>query len=136
MSFHLLLTAYVKDKVIDLLRKSVLTNDYYTDQILSILYPKCLYIVLYTTRPDAMKHYLTENGFTTETINNPNTITMVYRDIVSIRVTTDQGIYSAEKTRSYKIASINFSHVVKQMLKNGYKLPQMYTDLEILAAYK
>lgn len=143
MSFHTKLLAYTKEEVIRLLRASSLTNEhhYHIDQVLLVLYPNTINIFLYTTKPDTMKQYLTENGFEPKTSKNLNSITMVYKDIINIKVMADREEYDIEKIRNYKISSITFSHVIKQMVRDGYDLPQydlpqLYTDLEKLATYK
>lgn len=136
MSFHSLIVAHVKEEVERLLRKSNLISEYHADQVLLTLYPNCLYIFLFTAAPDTMKQYLIENGFQPEISNNPNNITMIYKDIVSIKVMADRLEYDVEKIRDFKIRSITLKHVIKQMAKNGYKLSQLYTDLEKLATFK
>lgn len=136
MSFHSLITEHVKEEVTQLLRNSSRTREYYIDQVLSTLYPDCMYIVLYTSKSDVMKQYLAENRFVAEISNNPNNTIMVYKDIVNIKIMTDHGEYDIEKIRNFKINSITLKHVIKQMAKDGYKLQQMYADLEELATFK
>jgi hypothetical protein len=136
MSFHSLITEHIKEEVTLLLKNSSRTSEYYIDRVLRTLSPDCLYIALYTASFDVMKQYLIDNGFQPEISNNPNNITMVYKDIVNIKIMTNHEEYDVEKIRNFKISSITLNHVIKQMAKNGYKLQQVYADLEELAKHK
>lgn len=135
MSFHSSMLVHIKEEVERLLKKSNLISEYYTDQVLLTLYPNCLYIFLFTAAPDTMKQYLIENGFRPEISNNPNNITMIYKDTVNIKVMADRLEYDVEKIRNFKIKSITLKNVIKQMTNNSLSVSEIFSRLEELAKF-
>jgi hypothetical protein len=98
--------------------------------------PTVINVISYSKNVDAMKRYLTEHGFTEILHKDANDdISMIYRNIVVIKIVKCINTYKVNKSEDDRIASVSLSHIVKRMVKDGHAVLNIRATLLRLATY-
>jgi hypothetical protein len=104
--------------------------EYYIDEVALAINPTKVHVYLYTEDINEVIEYLTENGLSpSNNVNNSflsyccsiDCITMTYRSILYITITTCKEGYERAKTQNHEIQSITLKSVIKKMKSRGYK---------------
>ena len=112
--------------------------DYYVDILLSITDPKSINIVTYPKTIDTARKRLIDHGFSV--VNNTThetygCITMIYKDIITVKILTNKDEYKRKKNENTKITKITLHNVVKKLVKQEYSISSIRATLLELAEH-